>query len=215
MRRDSSRPGPGRWAVPVVLLAVLVACGAEQIIEPPPPGGNGNPPDPSVAGYIGGLPSWSTFAPDTVPEQNPTATSTPPVALPDTVVTDTLGDDGSTRYPIPPVTYACQIQEYSMAKTPREIVMYSPDTDILWPGALIQGKSHKDPLGSLLGLTISQRTPFARPRARISSSTPNSLSSTATITLPQISYRTPSSRQNRSMASFPSRQLAALREPGR
>lgn len=35
--------------------------------------------------------------------------------------------------------------------------MYSPDVEILWPGALIQGESHKNPRGSLRGLVIKER----------------------------------------------------------
>jgi hypothetical protein len=38
--------------------------------------------------------------------------------------------------------------------------MYSPDVDILWPGALIQGRSHRDGVGALLGLNVTQRAPL-------------------------------------------------------
>jgi hypothetical protein len=44
-----------------------------------------------------------------------------------------------------------------MSENPREIVMYSPDKDILWAGALIQGASHQEGLGQLLALPISER----------------------------------------------------------
>ncbi|MEM1418275.1 MAG: FG-GAP-like repeat-containing protein, partial [Myxococcota bacterium] len=36
----------------------------------------------------------------------------------------------------------------------------SPDREILYPGALIQGRSHRDGLGSLLPLVIAQRAPI-------------------------------------------------------
>jgi hypothetical protein len=47
-----------------------------------------------------------------------------------------------------------------MRDNPQQIVMYNPDVEILWPGSLIQGKSHRDGQGALLGLTIAQRTPI-------------------------------------------------------
>lgn len=38
--------------------------------------------------------------------------------------------------------------------------MYSPDQDIVWAGALVQGKSHRDGLGSLESLPIEERAPI-------------------------------------------------------
>lgn len=142
-----------RAAYAAAALAVLLAggCSEETVTAP-------EDDTDTTAAYLAGLPSWGAFAP-VEPEEEPAPTAAA-VALPDTVVTDTIADDGSTRLPIPPVTYQCTETPYSMARTPDELVMYSPDLDLLWPGALIQGKSHRDPLGSLLALTISQRTPI-------------------------------------------------------
>jgi hypothetical protein len=50
--------------------------------------------------------------------------------------------------------YTCTTRRYTLNDTPEKIVMLSPDADLLWAGALIQGKSHRDGLGSLDGLTI-------------------------------------------------------------
>ena len=56
--------------------------------------------------------------------------------------------------------YQCTTTNFSMADTPEKIVMFSPDRELLWPGSLIQGKSHRDGVGSLLPLTIRERTPI-------------------------------------------------------
>lgn len=57
------------------------------------------------------------------------------------------------------VTYACETTPYTMTDTPRELVVFEPDVNILWPGALIQGSSHKSARGSLMELPIRQRDP--------------------------------------------------------
>ncbi len=59
------------------------------------------------------------------------------------------------------VTYDCETTPYSMTDTPRELVVFEPDVNILWPGALIQGSSHKAARGSLMELPIRQRDPVA------------------------------------------------------
>jgi hypothetical protein len=56
------------------------------------------------------------------------------------------------------VPYVCTSAEYEWSKNPDQLIMYSPATDILWPGGLIQGKSYKQ--GALLGLTIAEREPI-------------------------------------------------------
>lgn len=52
-------------------------------------------------------------------------------------------------------TYNCRTTPYSVTRNPEEVVMYgSVNSEILWPGALIQGKSHRDNDGDLLGLSL-------------------------------------------------------------
>ena len=58
------------------------------------------------------------------------------------------------------VTYSCQSQPFTLTDNPQQIAMYSPDREILYAGGLIQGKSHRDGLGSLLGLPIAERAPI-------------------------------------------------------
>ncbi|MGH6690676.1 MAG: FG-GAP-like repeat-containing protein, partial [Gammaproteobacteria bacterium] len=55
------------------------------------------------------------------------------------------------------VAYICEVTPYSVQRNPQDIVMYSPNAAILWPGALIQGVTHRDGLGSLLPLVINER----------------------------------------------------------
>ncbi len=53
----------------------------------------------------------------------------------------------------------CSVTEASITKNPEDIVTYSPDSEILWLGSLIQGRGHRDGLGSLLELPVRQRAP--------------------------------------------------------
>lgn len=142
--------------IPLALVALLgAACSGETPIDP---GGQGNGDSLQVTQYLQSLPNWATFAP-TQPDIPPTPTG-PAQALP-AEVTDLrqVEDDGSVTV-VPDVTYACTQTPYTLRDTPERVVMYSPDVEILWPGALIQGKSHRDGLGSLLGLVIGERTPI-------------------------------------------------------
>lgn len=119
------------------------------------PGNSGQ----EVAEYFAGLPSWSEFS-DTLPAVPPTPDG-PPDTLDDvTVDVEQIEEDGSVTV-IPDVKYRCVQTPYTMQDTPEEIVMYNPDTELLWPGALIQGKSYRDGLGSLLGLPIAERSPIS------------------------------------------------------
>jgi hypothetical protein len=97
--------------------------------------------------YLNSLPSWSTFAP-----QSP---STEPAPLDE-------DDSESSVEVVDDVTYDCTTTRYTVTDNPEKIVMYSPDVEILWPGALIQGESYRDAdgPGSLRGLVIAERTPI-------------------------------------------------------
>lgn len=101
------------------------------------------------------LPDWEEFA-NNAPIQAPTAMGAPGPEKSETVDVPMVQEDGSidTLYN---VTYTCQETPYTMTQNPEKIVMYSPDVEILWPGALIQGASHKNPVGGLRGLVIAER----------------------------------------------------------
>ena len=138
------------FAVRLALVIVALSCTSD-------PTGPGTAP-PAVGEYLASLPSWATFSP--AQPDLAAAPSGASVALPeDTVDVNRVEEDGSVSI-IPDVVYACTTTPYSIRTNPTQIVMYSPDKEILWPGSLIQGKSHRDGLGGLLGLTIQQRTPI-------------------------------------------------------
>lgn len=110
-------------------------------------------PDPAqqqaVATYLQALPSWTQFS----PERDAQAATPKPGVAP--VPSSERIDIGAES-----TQYNCVTRKMTMADTPEKIVMFSPDRELLWPGALLQGASHRDPLGSLRGLPIRERTPI-------------------------------------------------------
>ncbi len=91
--------------------------------------------------YMNLLPNWDTFSP-------PMADSNVAVAPPDTSA-ETIDD----------TDYTCITTPYSLTDTPEDIVVFSPDSEILWLGSLLQGHSYVQGLGSLQELPIRQRAP--------------------------------------------------------
>jgi hypothetical protein len=130
------------------MAALFTACG----------GGGDDPvpvaPQQEVGPYLQALPKWEQFSP-AVPDEapNPKLGTTPEKT---TERIDKLLPGGV----IESQQYACLTTTFSMKSTPEKIVMFSPDRELLWPGALIQGKSHRDGVGSLLGLPIRERAPI-------------------------------------------------------
>ncbi|MGZ8272701.1 MAG: thiol-activated cytolysin family protein [Burkholderiaceae bacterium] len=146
--------------------AVLMAsCGGsdDTVIASTPQQTTPAPTDPTPAqegasAYLQALPKWEAFSPP-AEEKLPAK------------VGGSLTEPERVDFPIKdPVTgavtavrseqYTCTTTKYSMTRTPEKIVMFSPDRELLWPGALIQGRSHRDGLGSLLALTIAERAPI-------------------------------------------------------
>lgn len=123
-------------------------------------GGGDNDPVPvvtqqGVGEYLQGLPTWVQFSPPQDAESNRISTETKPERL-DFPVKDKDGNVIGVRSE----QYSCTTTKYDMKSTPEKIVMFSPDREVLWPGALIQGSSHKAAVGSLLPLTIRERSPI-------------------------------------------------------
>ena len=116
------------------------------------------PDTEDVSSYLQELPSWSQFAP-----QGQTQPPTPAgeAQAEDDVVLDVevVNSEGGIDL-LENVTYSCQVQPFTLTANPQQIAMYSPDREILYAGGLIQGRSHRDGLGSLLGLPISERAPI-------------------------------------------------------
>lgn len=144
----------------LLLLAalILVPQGCSDSSNPAEPDPDPDP-DPGSRGqvnsYLTGVSNWPE-PPDSVPP-TPTGEAQVSRTMVDSVsVVDTTGAV-SWNYD---VEYVCTTQPYTFAETPEKIVMLSPDRDILWPGALLQGRSHADGgggPGSLDVLPIGQR----------------------------------------------------------
>ena len=109
--------------------------------------------------YLDSLPSWAQFSP-TLPDQDPTPTGAAPALSYDTVASVTTIDSAGNTATHANVPYVCEATPYSVEKTPQDIVMYSPNAAILYPGAFIQGKSYKNGIGSLLPLNFTKRAPI-------------------------------------------------------
>lgn len=86
------------------------------------------------------LPTWEEFSPTRVSENVPDPDSDP--------VEEVV--DG----------YDCTTTAYSLTETPEEIVLYDPDSEILFLGALLQGSGYAARIGSLEELPIRQRAPL-------------------------------------------------------
>jgi len=145
-----------RRTLAAVLCALVIGCSTEDG-SPTGPGGGGTPAQ--VGQYLQNLPAWSTFAPPRS-EQDPAPSGAASLVF-DTVplVRTVLPNDTTVRVDSN-VAYICESTPYSVARNPQQIVMYNPNASVLFPGALIQGKSHKDSVGSLLPLIIDQRAPI-------------------------------------------------------
>jgi hypothetical protein len=123
-----------RYTLPfgVVLASLLVACSDTK--NPTEPGAS----IADVDEYFLTLPTWAQYA---VPLNEVEAIAPEPSFYEQT------GD------------LFCSVTEASITRNPEDIVTYSPDSEILWLGSLIQGRGHRDGLGSLLELPVRQRGP--------------------------------------------------------
>lgn len=150
------------WALVAMTVPLLVGCASDPITPPTcETDASLCPTEPDTIGqYLAGLPTWQEFAqPDTTfrNELN-VAGDTLPI---EEEIVDSIpifDEDAGISGWDTNVRFVCQSKPYTMQDTPEDLVMYDPDREILYAGALIQGKSHKDPVGSLLGLPIAQRT---------------------------------------------------------
>lgn len=151
-----------QWVVVLSMVLALAGCGDEENYYITESGDindeNGEVPasaSEEVSIYLQGTEEWENFSPLASPGE--TQMSIEPEAC-----EGELTDDGECNedYFDGNITYTCTTRSYSITQNPEKIVMYSPDVELLWPGALIQGKSHRDGAGSLLGLPIQERNPI-------------------------------------------------------
>lgn len=129
-------PIPRRW-LPVVLLGGLLAIPIGACSD----GGPNNPPAEDVDAYVTELPPWEEFSPAAVDSEEATAPSKFYRALAEGV------------------EYACVETPYDLTRTPDRVVTLDPDANILWVGALLEGKGYKQGIGSLRELAIRERSP--------------------------------------------------------
>lgn len=139
-------------------VVLIASCGGSDDPAPPPaPEPVAPVAQPGVGTYLESLPKWEEFSPpaEDVP---PTRVGDPARTTErlDFPVKDAQGNVVGVRSE----QYSCVTTKFSLKSTPEKIVMFSPDRELLWPGALIQGRSHRDGIGSLLPLTIAERTPI-------------------------------------------------------
>lgn len=144
------RVTPWLRRAPVLVLGLALAgCSKDDgLVEPPP----------EEAPALDQLPNWGDYSP--LEESQPPTQSGEPEVLPEvTMDVETVNDSGQVVVQ-EDVTFACTVTPYTMKDNPDKLVMYEPDRDVLWAGGLIQGKSHRDGVGSLLSLPITERAPI-------------------------------------------------------
>jgi hypothetical protein len=138
-RRESLR-APRRAGLSVTLaLGLLAGCGDDGGPGPIVP----DPEPADMTAYVGTLPSWSAFSP--LKAEADTATDN--ASAPDV-------------FSVGPTQYSCTTTPFSLTQNPDRITIFNPDSEILWLGALLQGKGHLGGLGSLAELPIRQRAPL-------------------------------------------------------
>jgi len=103
----------------------------------------------SVAEVLDEMPAWSEFSPKAYPEENEGQEIVDQSIEPDE---ELLLDENN-------ILKICTTERVDFFQTPEEFVMFSPPENILFPGALVQGKSLRDGnnTGEILPLDITQR----------------------------------------------------------
>lgn len=149
----------GTWAAVLMAALAVSACGGDSKSSETS-GGDEEPVAEVTAGeYLQALPGWEEFSPPLA--EVPSTRVGDPVTSEETIDNVAIVDpDTGGIIGYRSEQYTCTSTTFTMTETPEKIVMFSPDRELLWPGALIQGKSHRDGLGSLLPLTIRERTPI-------------------------------------------------------
>ena len=97
---------------------------------------------PETAAYLTALPAWDTFSP-TLPDTN-----------------DISGRAATSSEIVSGVRYSCTSTPYTISRTPEKIVTMDPDVNILWLGALLQGRGYKQGIGSLAEWSVRERAPL-------------------------------------------------------
>lgn len=120
----------------VLIIATWAGCSSEDNPGAPPM----NTADVNV--YMMALPSWAEFSPQMESENIMVS-----------------GPQDSTMI-YEGTEYDCSVSHFSITETPDEITIFSPDSEIMWLGSLLQGSGYARGLGSLAELPIRQRAPL-------------------------------------------------------
>lgn len=142
------------------LATALVACGADDAapVEPAPPPIAGE--CRNAQDFQSCLPNWQEYA-DPRPEQAPAVVdSGAPREVRETL--ERIDDEGET-VSLGDVTFVCTDRTFNFLDNPERAVSFNIDETVIWPGALIQGRSHRDgtSIGQLLELPIRERAPVS------------------------------------------------------
>lgn len=125
----------------LALVLFMTACSSATIEQPAE-----QPADMKT--FVSELPVWpsAVTAAERVPldsEGNPTADGKPQKS------SDTESSIGSDSK-----EYTCTTTNYSLTNAPDEIVTFDPDTGLLWPGSILEGKGIQEGLGSFAEVSV-------------------------------------------------------------
>jgi len=151
---------PGPWTAMFLATTALLACSSEPTAPTTPT----TPTDEACASpdALGACPSWSTFAPP-LADKGPAPTAEAPTIAEEAATLERFDEDTGDLVDLGAVTFVCTTQEYDFVNNPDRALSFNIDETVIWPGALIQGQSHRDASSGgatgLLELPIRERAP--------------------------------------------------------
>lgn len=127
-----------------LMFTLLSACGGGSSDDDFP-----NDRSQNVSELFQSMQTWSEFAPKLEPEENEGVERVDESRAP--FVEDIVDSNNNVK--------VCTTETVDFFETPEEYVMFSPPTNVLYPGALVIGKSIRDGAnaGEILPLNIAQR----------------------------------------------------------
>lgn len=172
--KGGARSARSLFALPLLAaVAGLAACGGGGGGDSPPPAQQQQPPPTAGApALLAASPAWSAFAPDKIDKSEEGIEREDPAETPTIEDFTVVGDDG-------PKMLTCTTRSVDFYKTPAEYAMFAPPTTVLYPGALVQGKSLRDggSANDIKPLNVPERNP-------VTISIPACLTNDATRTVP-------------------------------
>ncbi len=164
------------WALATLLVFGTARCSDSTAPAKPDPSG-GTTSCGSAKDLASCLPGWNQFAPPQASEQ-PTPAGSPTTSE----KVDSLQQIDSTGklVSLGNVTFECTDSTFNFVDNPGRALSFNIDQTVVWPGALIQGKSHRDAhtMNDLLELPVRERTPVTVTLSF------NNADNTATVTNP-------------------------------